>query len=794
MTNHIKSCLVALCLSLVAVSSVPALAETVDGDAHWSTEFWVRGFDGPITGAVEDGLGNMYVAGDFRSIDGVPFSRVAMWDGSSWSGLAAGLAGSPGDLAVDSQGRLIVVGGVLLDGEPGSSVVRWDGQKWTSLTLELDSSWASPDQVVVKPNDEIVITVKDVVAGGMLLAWDGSAWVELRRFGRSATGIAVAVAPDGSLYVADRTEVSGTGPGGPVSKNRRVDRLLVDGAGRLFAFVFQFDASRQYQLWIWDGSEWTVPLPDTTFRRLSLDQAGEVIAADGTKIERWNGTGWTTIGEPGSGGVERVVGYGDSLVAVGSLTKAGVPKVGGLARWQDGGWHAMHGSENGSGVVGSLAAIATDGNGDLFVGGTLMAGGETELSTGGYWDGVEWTPSNTASPIKKLVLTSDGILISESDGFNYWDGQMWQPMSPPLQGGRVDRLVADGLGGLIATGTFDFTPDGAEAFGIARWDGTSWAALGEGLSPAFSGDAVAADDKGNVFVAQGAFPYHLWHWDGSQWTDRGPAYQDAYSDLLFDGDGSLIAMGVAQLDPEIGLAPWLSKWDGESWVPIGPPDLARSAVPAQIRLNSCGELILLTDSELMKRGRTGAWAKLATVSGAIDFVQGRGGIYVRHGHRRDSRARLVAGGRPQSGVAKWTGPGLIPISDGQSVGQIVNACDYELAKHGDLLRLYQAFFGREPDAAGAKYWIDVNAHDNSLDQIADYFTGSQEFSNSYEGTTYREYLAAVYQNVLGREFDQEGFDYWLGLLESGELTRGGVVRWVAANHEFASRYPYAPTG
>ena len=134
----------------------------------------------------------------------------------------------------------------------------------------------------------------------------------------------------------------------------------------------------------------------------------------------------------------------------------------------------------------------------------------------------------------------------------------------------------------------------------------------------------------------------------------------------------------------------------------------------------------------------------------------------------------------------------LTIDDAITLEGIINAPDYNPTVEGDLLRQYRAFFGRKPDVGGAQYWIGLNKGGLPLDEIAEFFTQSQEFANNYAGTTNRVYLERVYQNVLGRDYDQEGFDYWLGLVESGELTRGGVVRWITANAEFIARFPYLP--
>ncbi len=124
--------------------------------------------------------------------------------------------------------------------------------------------------------------------------------------------------------------------------------------------------------------------------------------------------------------------------------------------------------------------------------------------------------------------------------------------------------------------------------------------------------------------------------------------------------------------------------------------------------------------------------------------------------------------------------------------QIQQATDYNQAEHEDVLRLYAAFFNRQPDAAGARYWI-VDIYEGlgaNLDQIAAEFALSQEFQNTYGSVNNEEYLRILYQNVLLRQPDTAGFNYWLSLLDNGLLNRGSVVRWVAAGEEFERRVQF----
>jgi hypothetical protein len=108
----------------------------------------------------------------------------------------------------------------------------------------------------------------------------------------------------------------------------------------------------------------------------------------------------------------------------------------------------------------------------------------------------------------------------------------------------------------------------------------------------------------------------------------------------------------------------------------------------------------------------------------------------------------------------------------------------------DVLRLYRAFFRRDADLGGANYWLGLSATGATIDLISYQFAASQEFQNAYGDVSNSDYLAILYNNILDREPDGDGFNYWLELMNSGELDRGGVVRWIAANDEFINSHQY----
>jgi hypothetical protein len=76
-----------------------------------------------------------------------------------------------------------------------------------------------------------------------------------------------------------------------------------------------------------------------------------------------------------------------------------------------------------------------------------------------------------------------------------------------------------------------------------------------------------------------------------------------------------------------------------------------------------------------------------------------------------------------------------------------------------VVRLYQAAFNRVPDASGLKGWV---SSDQSIEEIANGFVGSEEFSKLYgSNQPTEEFITSLYYQVLGRAPDAEGLQSWM---------------------------------
>ncbi len=98
-------------------------------------------------------------------------------------------------------------------------------------------------------------------------------------------------------------------------------------------------------------------------------------------------------------------------------------------------------------------------------------------------------------------------------------------------------------------------------------------------------------------------------------------------------------------------------------------------------------------------------------------------------------------------------------------------------------RLYLAFFQRFPDDGGWDHWIEARADGHRLEDIAEWFAESDEFTNRYGMSDFSVFLDQLYIDVLGRPPDAEGKAYWLNMLGRGEVTRGTVVVYFSESAE-----------
>ncbi|MBT8240296.1 MAG: DUF4214 domain-containing protein, partial [Acidimicrobiia bacterium] len=117
------------------------------------------------------------------------------------------------------------------------------------------------------------------------------------------------------------------------------------------------------------------------------------------------------------------------------------------------------------------------------------------------------------------------------------------------------------------------------------------------------------------------------------------------------------------------------------------------------------------------------------------------------------------------------------LQAGSSPSEVINAMATSPEFEGRVaptVRLYYAYFLRAPDILGLKFWARQLEGGSSVLAVSNEFAKSDEFQNTYGALNDADFVQLVYQNVLGRDADAAGLEYWLTEMATG-TSRGAVM-------------------
>lgn len=94
---------------------------------------------------------------------------------------------------------------------------------------------------------------------------------------------------------------------------------------------------------------------------------------------------------------------------------------------------------------------------------------------------------------------------------------------------------------------------------------------------------------------------------------------------------------------------------------------------------------------------------------------------------------------------------------------------------GQVYRLYESVLGRPAEAAGQGYWMwRMESTGASLLQVAEEFMKQPEFATLYGANpTEAQFVRQLYLNILNREPDAAGYEYWLDVIN--DTNRADVI-------------------
>ena len=262
------------------------------------------------------------------------------------------------------------------------------------------------------------------------------------------------------------------------------------------------------------------------------------------------------------------------LIIGGSFATAGVVPQHNIAGWDGESWYSL-----GTGLSGTVYALAADDEGTIYAASSTAAGSS---STVYLLQNSRWTPvgENVNGIVSALAVDQHGYLyaggaftrIGNMDAQNVarWNGVRWQALAQGVDG-PVYALVVDSRNTLVAGGDFETVPEAAVGHNVARWTGYSWQALGSGFDQpvrALICDSAGRLYAGGEFTASGAVTLnHIAVWQDEHWQPLGAGVNGRVNALTVVSSGALYAAGdFSAAGP--ATANRVALWWNNTWQPL----------------------------------------------------------------------------------------------------------------------------------------------------------------------------------------------------------------------------------
>ncbi|TVQ40358.1 MAG: hypothetical protein EA370_03680 [Wenzhouxiangella sp.] len=553
-------------------------------------------------------LGELYMVGNFTSVNGQIFNSIARFDGEEWHPLpgeaGVGLlitADLPGNVVAmtEYQGDLIIGGRFnQAGGQPAAGLARWDGETLRPFSTDLTT----------KPGGTVMslAVVDGILYAAGNIGWSAQDQVNLARFDgqtwlpgpdstepRPNTTVRQLVPFNGEVILAGLFTTIGGEPFPSIARfdgqqyqslNRLVNPpgglnaltgWLDDGDRVLLAGTFALDDGTHEPMVIaWDGQTLGDPLPDIPLLVEDSSQAtpglltrmgDQIVSMTNFRVGPSNsihyegtvfdGNEWRLLRQPDAMpppavnlSVPTVINaaewFGDGVMLGGDFSRDRAHLADYLVGFDGESWQSLAPEQSPNGEVLALRKHA----GWLYVGGRFSHIGEQPMPYLARWDGQQW----------------EGIA-----GLNdvVWEIEFHQ-------------------GDLYVGGQFT-EADGAAVNRVARHDGQQWHALtAPGQSPGVSCEGGCADPVvwalksidtdlvvGGRFVEAGnTRSGGVARWDGQTWFAPWTEDQRPFGEVrAFDQvDGQLLVASTGVAAPNsIESFPDLMRWTGQAWEELG---------------------------------------------------------------------------------------------------------------------------------------------------------------------------------------------------------------------------------
>lgn len=292
----------------------------------------------------------------------------------------------------------------------------------------------------------------------------------------------------------------------------------------------------------------------------------------------------------------------------------------------------------------------------------------TCINVSGGTPGTDGTVTAMASDGAGKIYIVGGFTrvgITPANGAARWNGSTWSALGAGI--GSASPYCMAVSGNNVYIGGFFNMVGSVPASNVARWNGTTWSAMGSGANDAVYAMATIGSTvyAGGFFSSIGGVPaQRIGQWNGSAWSAVGAGVNNSVRAMAASGTNLYVGGYFNTLDGSPGN--YVALWNGTTWSGLG---TGVNGIINALAVN--GSNVYVGGSFTMAAGGAAsrvaqwngsAWSALGSgVNGTVDELAVVGtNVYVTGGFS-------TAGGNAAAGFARWNGSAWSSMSTNTTV-------------------------------------------------------------------------------------------------------------------------------